>query len=148
MTSDWFSSSFAPKFPEHPTDCACTYGCRYMPPAEARQVLETLPVVLLSLLGEDAHLIIYYGWACNLHNDLLYRPMRELAKWLNRFISDSISQNIIQPGRSDVWFEVPDERLIVLFCHEGDLHIGGQDQALVADFMTREPFSQLIVQST
>lgn len=88
--------------------------------------MESLPRVLHDLLGECL-ITAYYGICCNLHNDLLYQPMRISTTWLDRFIAESIAHRIVVPGSSDLSCEVPDGRLSVLFCHESDIHVGGSD---------------------
>jgi hypothetical protein len=101
-------------------------------PLEAEQlqaVVESLPVVLKELLG-DALFKAMYGWGCNLHMDLCYVPMTVGTRWADRFIKDSLEQRIFVPAGSDMYFELPDERLELLFCHEGDIHVSGPDSEL------------------
>jgi hypothetical protein len=101
-------------------------------PLEAWQfqsVLESLPGVLKDLLG-DTLVSAMYGWGCNLHTDLCYVPMRVGTRWVDRFIRDSLEQHIFVPANSDLYFEIPAERLELLFCHEGDIHISGPDDEL------------------
>jgi hypothetical protein len=96
---------------------------------QLKDVLESLPVVLRELLG-DALIKAMYGWGCNLHMDLCYVPMTVGTTWSDRFIKDSLEQHIFVPAGSDMYFEFPDERLEIMFCHEGDIHVSGPDNEL------------------
>lgn len=106
------------------------------------QALEALPAALKTLLGE-AEVIAYYGFGCQLHADLLYKPMRVHTGWLDRFIQDSLQQGIVVPGRSDFDFTVPENRLSMRFCHECDMHISGDDATLWQRLSAMSPFSGL-----
>lgn len=101
-----------------------------------------LPKVLQSLLGEHK-IIASYGWATKIHGDLQYKPLREDTRWLQYLIEDSIEQRIVIPGESDFRFEVPDDRLDVMFCHESDVHLDGSDDEHLQRFMETEPFSHM-----
>ncbi|MGH7843558.1 MAG: hypothetical protein ACREQW_00085 [Candidatus Binatia bacterium] len=103
---------------------------RLLSGAEVRRALHSLPAALRDLLG-GAAITAYYGWGCNLHADLQYVPMRVAVASLERFIADSLAQEIVIPGGSDFCFIVAEDRLEILFCHEGDIHLKGRDHSLL-----------------
>jgi hypothetical protein len=111
---------------------------------ELRDAIEVLPEVLGALLG-DGIITATYGWGCNLHPDLCYLPMKVGTRWLERFVRDSLKQQIVVPGESDFWFSVPDKRLDLVFCHEGHIHVGGVDSELQAKLLEVEQFGLLKV---
>jgi hypothetical protein len=96
---------------------------------QLRAALESLPAVLQECIG-DCLITAKYGWGSNLHQDLCNVPMRVETKWASRFIKDSLEQRIFVPAESDLHFELPDGRLRLLFCHDGDVHVSGSDDEL------------------
>ena len=118
------------------------FSSDYLPKEQMHAALLALRGVLQSLLGEHK-IIASYGWACNIHGDLLYKPMREDTRWIQYLIEDSIEQRIVVPGESDFRFEVPEGRLDLKFCHECDIHLDGADDELLQRFMAMEPFLQM-----
>src|SRR5687768_643230 len=100
---------------------AARFSTDYLPKDQVHTALTSLPGVFQALLG-DHKIVASYGWACKIHGDLCYKPMREDTRWLQYLIEGSIDQRIVIPGESDFCFEVPDKRLEVLFCHESDIH--------------------------
>jgi hypothetical protein len=110
--------------------------------AEVRRVLHAVPSLFADLLG-DAAITAYYGWGCNLHADLQYVPMRVAVRSLERFIGDSLAQEIVMPGGSDFCLAVAEGRLEILFCHEGDIHVKGRDQSLVEALQNTAVFSEV-----
>jgi hypothetical protein len=95
-----------------------------------RQAIEATAVFLQEALGE-ALITATYEFGCNLHDDLLYRSMKVGTSWLDRFVRQSLDQRIVVPGGSDFRLVVEGERLEVLFCHEGDIHLAGREAALL-----------------
>ena len=69
--------------------------------------------------------------------------MRVSTDWLSQFVTDSIARGIVAPGRCDFSFAVQQDRLTILFCHEGDIHLFGIDAALLEDFLKADPFSRI-----
>ena len=112
-----------------------------------RQAMESLPDVFRGLLG-DCIVTAYYGFATEIHTDLTYTPMRVGTRWIDRFIADSIRRGIVVPGHCDFSFTTPDERLQVLFCHESDIHLNGQDDALIKQFIATQQFSDIRFRSS
>jgi hypothetical protein len=113
---------------------------------QMQQALDSLPEVFRNLLG-DCLVTAFYGFGTEIHADLQYVPMRVSTRWIDRFINDSLKQKIIIPGNCDFSFTTPDEKLEVLFCHEGDIHLNGNDDALIQKFMSAQPFSNFHLQS-
>lgn len=97
---------------------------------EIRRAMMALPAAFQQLLG-DTIIIAYYGWGCILHADLQYVPMRVSTHSLEGFVRESLGQEIVIPGGSDFCFTVPEGRLEMLFCHEGDIHLKGSDSFLL-----------------
>jgi hypothetical protein len=97
---------------------------------EIRRAMMALPAAFQQLLG-DTIIIAYYGWGCILHADLQYVPMRVSTHSLEGFVRESLGQEIVIPGGSDFCFTVPEGRLEILFCHEGDIHLKGSDSLLL-----------------
>jgi len=75
--------------------------------------------------------------------DLCYVPMKVRTSWVHRFIRDSLEQRIVVPAESDLSFELPDGRIKLLFCHDGDIHISGSDDALREKLLASVPFKEL-----
>lgn len=121
---------------------AAKYSSDYLPKEQIHAALLALPGVLQQLLGEHT-IIASYGWAANIHGDLWHKPMRDDTRWIQYLIEDSIEQRIVVPGESDFRFEVPEGRLVLLFCHDSDIHLDGTDDHLLQQFMATEPFSQM-----
>jgi hypothetical protein len=111
---------------------------------QMRDALEALQRVLRELVG-DVPLVARYGWGCELHPDLRGAPMRVGTAGVEQFIRDSLRQQIIVPGESDVHFELPEGRLQIVFCHEGHVHVGGSDQQLAERFVSARPFAELFL---
>ena len=51
--------------------------------------------------------------------------------WLHNFIEESREQRIYEPGKSDISFATPNGGVTILLCHEGDIHIEGNDLAQI-----------------
>ena len=69
--------------------------------------------------------------------------MRVFTETLEYFIADSLDQRIVVAGESDFLFTVPENRLSLMFCHESDIHLNGEDDELIRQFLASEPFSQM-----
>jgi len=122
------------------------FSSDYLTSEEAMNALNALPEVLKRLLGES-DVIARFGFDVNLHSDLSWVPMRDRTSTLQYFIEDIVAQGIIIPGKNDVFFEIPGERLTIHFCHEGDIHVNGQDDDLIRAFLASAPFSELRFES-
>ena len=118
------------------------FSSHYLPKEQMHSALLALPGVLQTLLGEHK-IVVRYGWAANIHSDLMYHPMNDSTNWIQYLIEDSIEQRIIIPGESDFRFEVPNGRLDLVFCHESDIHLDGSDDELLRRFMATEPFCKM-----
>ena len=109
---------------------------------ELRSAIEALPDVLRAMLG-DAIVTAVYGLGSNLHVDLWHMPMKVGTRWFDRFVQDSLRQEIVRPGDSDFGVTVGDRRLELFFCHEGHIHLGGTDHELQRALLAHAPFDQL-----
>jgi hypothetical protein len=113
-------------------------------PLESDRVIEallSLPSFLQGELESNTILTAVYGWNSGLHPDLCYRDMHVGINWVNKFIADSLRQEIVIPSQSDFTLTVPDNRMTLHFCHEGDIHTGGDDFALQKRLWATKPFS-------
>jgi hypothetical protein len=109
---------------------------------ELRSAIEALPDVFRAMLG-DAIVTAVYGLGSNLHVDLWHLPMKVGTRWFDRFVQDSLRQEIVRPGDSDFGVTVGDQRLELVFCHEGHIHLGGTDYELQRALLAHAPFDQL-----
>ena len=120
-----------------------TIYTRQLSQAEMQSVIAGLPALFKELAG-DCIVIAQYGWACNIHNDLQYKPMSVGLSWLDRFIAESIDQRIFVPAKSDLMLATPNSGFEMQFCHEGDIHLSGQDALLVRRACAHELFQGLM----
>jgi hypothetical protein len=98
----------------------------YVSIALMREFIDALPSVMRDIYG-NRHLIVSYGWGCNLHPELWYKPMRVALDTFPYFIEDSIEQRIFVMRGSDLLIESPDSGFCILICHESDIHLDGTD---------------------
>lgn len=110
----------------------------YISKDTTRSFLALVPSLMLELYG-NRNLTVYYGWACNLHPDLLYKPMSVPLDVFPYFIEDSIEQRIFVIGGSDLLIESPDSKLRLLICHESDIHLDGIDDEAINRIGMRFP---------
>lgn len=103
-----------------------------------REFIAELPSVMRDIYGNQ-NLKAYYGWACNLHADLLYKPMCIPLDVFPYFIEDSIEQRIFEICGSDLLIESPDSNLQILICHESDIHLDGSDDEAISKIVARFP---------
>src|SRR5262245_41456828 len=118
---------------------ACKYSTDYLSEEQMRDALLSLATALRSLLGESK-LTASYGFGTRIHGALQHVPMSSGTECIQYLIEDSIEQRIIFPGGSDFYVEAPDDRLIVTFCHESDIHLDGSDEELLQRFMSSTPY--------
>ena len=121
---------------------AAKHSSEYLTTDQMDAALKALPTVLVELFGECTFTICY-GWAANLHSDLLYVPMRVQTSVLPYFIQESVDRRIIVPGESDLSITSPQRELELLYCHESDIHVDGESLDLMQRFMSAEPFSTI-----
>jgi hypothetical protein len=108
--------------------------------AQMTEALSALPRFFRNQFG-DCLVNAVYGWGCNLHPSLCYRHMEVGTSWLERFIADSLSQRIVEPGDSDFIFEVREKAFGIKFCHEGDIHTFGANLEAQKALWGSLPFS-------
>ncbi len=113
-------------------------------PEKIRVALLVLPAFLRQEFEPEAVCTAVYGGGSNLHPDLCYRDMRVGIGWIEKFIGDSLDQRIVMPGNSDLGFTVPNGRLEIVFCHEGDIHSGGTDVELQRKLWIFPPFTGFV----
>lgn len=106
--------------------------------AQMRQYIDALPP-LFTELYEGQLLTASYGWACNLHADLVFLPMRVPVQTFEYFMLDSIAQNIYEIGRSDLLITNPDKDVLITLCHESDIHLDGDNEAILARLINIVP---------
>lgn len=121
---------------------AAKYSSEYLTPDQVASALTALPAVLNELFGECTFTVCY-GWAANIHVDLWHVPMRVQTMVLPYFIEDSIRQQIIVPGQSDLIVRSPNNELNILFCHECDIHVDGESPEFMQRFIAAEQFSKI-----
>jgi hypothetical protein len=114
------------------------YSSAYLSQEMMREFLAALPAIMLSIYGQQ-NLIVSYGWSCNLHGDLLFKPMQVSLDVFPYFIEDSISQRIFEVGGSDLLIESWDSQLRILMCHESDIHLDGADEQAMHQIIARFP---------
>jgi hypothetical protein len=117
---------------------AAKFSSAYVSSDLMREFIAALPSIMREIYG-DRNLVIYYGWASNLHPDLWYKPMSVPLDLLPYFIEDSTEQRIFEFGGSDLLIESPDSNLRILICHESDVHLDGADDAAINKFVARFP---------
>jgi hypothetical protein len=124
-----------------------TFVSRFLSAEEVSEAMEAMQSALQQLLG-DAALVARYGWGCKLHPDLYGAPIRVRTAGVAKLIGDSLRQQIIIPGECDFHFESSDDQLQIVFCHEGHLHVGGNDLQLAQRLVTMPTFSRFFIQKT
>lgn len=118
------------------------YVTQHLERAELKEALLALPAFLQAELEANVILIAVYGWGSGLHPQLCHLNMQVGNGWLKKFIDDSLRQEIVVSGNSDFTITVPDQRMIIHFCHEGDIHTGGNDLALQKRLWAIAPFKE------
>ena len=103
-----------------------------------RKFVAALPSVMRDVYG-DRNLTVYYGWACNLHSDLWYKPMSVSLDVFPYFIDDSTEQRIFEFCGSDLLVDSPDSNVRILICHESDIHLDGSDDEAINKIIAKYP---------
>lgn len=116
------------------------YQTRKLTNEELVGAMRALPAFLQKHFDKSI-LKAMYGYGCNLHPQLCYAIMDVGVSWVERFIEASLKQNIVEPGESDFIIEVPDQQLIITFCHEGDIHTRGTSLEAQKALWSTSPFS-------
>jgi hypothetical protein len=97
---------------------------------EISAFLLALPGVLQESAG-PAEWVGAYGYGCEVHPDLWYKPMFVALGRLASFLSQSSAQGIFIPGHSDMELASTDGRVVISVSHEGWVRISGTDGELV-----------------
>ncbi len=113
-------------------------------PLTKEQLLQAVTSLCSFLRDHSKETIVHaeYGFGCKLHPALCYRDMDVGVGWLDRFIADSLRQEIVALGHSDFYISIPKNRLTVLFCHEGDIHVRGSDLEIQKALWLHKPFDE------
>jgi len=120
-----------------------TIYTRRLSVGEVESVVTGLPGLLWTLVG-DCVLTAEYGTECNIHNDLQYVSMQVGIRWLDRFLAESKEQRIFVPAKSDLSISTPAGGLTILFCHESDIHLTGQNEELIRHAVESDLLSVLM----
>jgi hypothetical protein len=110
----------------------------YVSPDELREFAEALPSVFRELFG-DRSFSASYGWGCNIHVDLWYKPMCVGPDGFRWLIEDSTEQKIFEFGNSDLLIDSPDSTMQITICHESDIHLDGSDDESIRKIVARFP---------
>jgi hypothetical protein len=121
---------------------AAKYRSEYLSSERMRTALLQLPAILQPLLGECL-LTIQYGTGTRLHGHLQYTPMGVPSDVLLFFLEDSLKQQIVLPGASDLIIDSPHYELSLVFCHESDIHVAGSNEDLMQRFIGSAELSDI-----
>jgi hypothetical protein len=77
------------------------------------------------------HLLVKYGWGCNLDIDSLWRDIAVETDGLVSFAHLSESQGIYRLGSSDLIIEDNYHSFRFLLCHESDIHLETHNESLI-----------------
>jgi len=113
---------------------AAKYSSEFLSAERLRSALLQLPSIIEHLLGQVA-ISARYGCGTKLHAELHFIPMGLSTELLPFFLEDSLDQRIYAPGESDLLLALPDQQLDLIFCHESDIHINGEDEELMRQFI-------------
>lgn len=121
---------------------AAKYSSEVLTAERMRTALAQLPSILIRLFGQCA-IKVCYGFGTNLHGDLLYIPMGVSTEVLPYFLEESIDQRITVPGHSDLLLTSPNNELDLLFCHESDIHVNGDNEEMMRRFIQSREFEDV-----
>jgi hypothetical protein len=116
------------------------YLTRKLTNEEVVEAMRAMPAFLQRYFDKSI-LKAMYGYGCNLHPQLCYSVMEVGVSCVGKFIEDSLKQKIVDPGGSDFIIEVPEQQLIIKFCHEGDIHTSGTSLEAQEALWSTSPFS-------
>src|SRR5262245_25055363 len=114
----------------------------FLTDAEIEQAICALPEILRGSLG-DCIVICWYGYGTDLHPALQWVNMEVHTQALDRFVKDSLRQQIVLPGRSDIGFRLPGQRGEILFDHEGEIVLRAEDEWLLTQLQNDPCFRNL-----
>lgn len=108
----------------------------YLNVGKIRSFIDLLPSVIREIYG-TRNLTAFYGFDCNLHQDLCYKPMIVSPDAFPYFIEDSIEQRIYEVGATDLLIKTPDLDASILLCHEADIHLDGENESVIEAIASR-----------
>lgn len=117
---------------------AAKFSSATIEPDQVRSFIAGLPALLEESYSDRA-LTFYYGFDCNIHNDLTYKPMRVALKVFSYFVEDSIDRKIYEVGKTDMSIESPDSDWKILLCHESDIHLEGENDEFIQKIIKAFP---------
>lgn len=121
---------------------AAKYSSDYLSPERMRTALLQLPAIVKAIFS-DTLFTVRYGNGTRLHSALHFVPMNVSAETLAWFLEDSLDQRIVELGRSDLLIDFPNQALELLYCHELDIHVDGNDEKLIQRFIASSEYSDI-----
>ena len=107
-------------------------------PLTPTQLLEEVPeiVKLLQTTGIK-DLVVEFGSGCKLEASQLWQEINIGLIDLVAFIQSSIEKGIFSPGQADLVLQDRDRSFECLFCHESDIHLMSDDDAIITEATRR-----------
>jgi len=98
------------------------------------QLQEEISVIIDLLRAKGKlHLLVSYGWDCDLEADHLYQGKPLPLSGLPAFLSSSEDQGIFTLGENDLLIECADHSIEFTLCHESDIHMMTEDMELATE---------------
>ncbi len=94
---------------------------------------------LIEYLGGNVILEAFYGWDCGIHAALWHKPMQIGITYLDRFMKDSIRQDIFRPGCSELTIVSPEKMICVYFARD-TVATNGEDLILQEKLWLSNPW--------
>ncbi|MBX3414727.1 MAG: hypothetical protein KF708_18710 [Pirellulales bacterium] len=118
------------------------YSSAHLSIERMRSALLQLPAIVKAIFG-DISFTVQYGFGTRLHGALHFVPMNVSTEVLPWFLEDSLDQRIVEPGRSDLLIDFPNQELKLLYCHELDIHVDGSNDELIQRFIGCEEYRDI-----
>jgi hypothetical protein len=107
-------------------------------PLTTTQLLEELPeIVKLLQTNGIKDLVVEFGSGCNLEANQLWQEIDIGLMDLVAFIQNSIEKGIFSPGQADLVLQDRDRSFECLLCHESDIHLMSDDDAIITEATRR-----------
>ena len=74
------------------------------------------------------HLLVSYGWDCDLEPEQLYQESPVPPSDLQTFLAESEDDGIFMLGKNDLHIESADRSIEFTLCHESDIHMKTEDK--------------------
>lgn len=96
------------------------------------QLLDEVPeIVKLIQTTGIKHLVVEFGSGCKLEPNQLWQEIDVGLIDLVAFVQDSIEKGIFSPGQADLVLQDRDRSFECVFCHESDIHLMSDDNAII-----------------